>query len=62
MKRNTRRKLVLEAGAQERLDSADDVRLAPFIAAVRSNPRAPEPGGCDGPNLWFSGGTGKPER
>ncbi len=50
-------------GHQERLDTADAVRLAQFVRDFRNGPQAPERGGaCDGPNLFFTGGAGTPHR
>jgi hypothetical protein len=50
-------------GQQTRLDTAGDPQLVPLIGAYRNSPLAPEPdGGCEGPNLWFSGSTGNPEQ
>jgi hypothetical protein len=49
-------------GRQVHLDTVDDTRLAQTLQEIRNGPAAPEPdGGCDGPNLWISGATGKPE-
>jgi hypothetical protein len=48
---------------QLQLPAASDPRLGPTVAEYRNSPLAPEPdGGCEGPNLWFSGSTGNPER
>jgi hypothetical protein len=45
------------------LPTADDPRLSPTVAEYRNSPLALEPvRGCEGPNLWFSGSTGDPER
>ena len=50
-------------GHQERLEAADLSRLQQFIRDFRNGPLAPERGGaCDGPNLYFSGGAGRPHR
>jgi hypothetical protein len=47
---------------QSQLPGASDPRLEPTVAEYRNSPLAPEPdGGCEGPNLWFSGSTGDPE-
>jgi hypothetical protein len=56
--------VVVSAWEQQlQLASAGDPRLKPKVADFRNSPLAPEPdGGCDGPNLWFSGGAGDPER
>lgn len=56
--------VVVSAWEQQRqLASAFDPRLEPTVDEFLNHPLAPEPnGGCDGPNLWFSGGTGHPER
>jgi hypothetical protein len=49
-------------GRQLRLDTVDPVRLDQALRDIRNGPPAPEPGGgCDGPNLLLSGGTGNPE-
>jgi hypothetical protein len=44
------------------LDAVDDIRLEQALTNIRDGPEAPEPGGgCDGPNLLLTGGTGNPE-
>jgi hypothetical protein len=49
-------------GHQQAFDSLDMTALATVVEDLRNSPDAPEPGGsCEGPNLWFSGGTGNPE-
>lgn len=49
-------------GRQVSLDTVDEVRVEQAVRDIRNGPKAPEPGGgCDGPNLWLSGGTGNPE-
>jgi hypothetical protein len=49
-------------GRQVPLDAVDDTRLEQALRDIRNGPAAPEPGGgCEGPNLWLSGGTGDPE-
>jgi hypothetical protein len=49
-------------GRQVQLEAVDDVRLEQALREIRDALEAPEPGGgCDGPNLWLSGGTGDPE-
>ena len=49
-------------GRQVQLDVIDDSGLAQTLIEIRAGPDAPEPGGgCDGPNLWLSGGTGDPD-
>lgn len=55
--------VVVSAWEQQlQVTSAGDPRLEPTVSAFTNSPLAPEPdGGCDGPNLWFSGGTGDPE-
>ena len=48
--------------SQVSLESVDPTLLARAVRDVRDGLDAPEPGGgCDGPNLWLSGGTGNPE-
>jgi hypothetical protein len=50
-------------GQQVQLGAASDPQLEQTVREFRNSPRAPEPGGsCDGPNLWFTGSTGNPER
>jgi hypothetical protein len=47
---------------QVQLESAESALLAQAVHDIRDGLDAPEPGGgCDGPNLWLSGGTGNPE-
>ena len=55
--------VVVSAWEQQRqFDTADDPHVEETVAAYLNDPLAPEPnGGCDGPNLWFSGGTGHPD-
>ena len=49
-------------GGQVQLEAVDDARLEQTLREIRDGFEAPEPGGgCDGPNLWLSGGTGDPE-
>ena len=48
---------------QTSLDSADPSLIAGALLGIRDGLDAPEPGGgCDGPNLWLSGGTGNPDK
>jgi hypothetical protein len=47
---------------QVNLESVDPAHLAQGVRDIRDGLDAPEPGGgCEGPNLWLSGGTGNPE-
>ena len=47
---------------QQRFDSLDMAALGSVVQDLRNSAAAPEPGGsCEGPNIWFSGGTGNPE-
>jgi hypothetical protein len=49
-------------GHQLSFDTVDVAQLEQAVQALRNSDQAPEPGGsCEGPNLWFSGGTGDPE-
>ena len=49
-------------GRQLLLDTLDSASLEQALLDIREGPDAPEPGGgCDGPNLRLSGGTGNPE-
>ena len=49
-------------GRQLPLDTVDSASLEQALLDIREGPEAPEPGGgCDGPNLGLSGGTGNPE-
>ena len=49
-------------GHQQRFDTLDMAALEILVQDLRNSPDAPEPGGsCEGPNIWFSGGTGNPE-
>lgn len=49
-------------GRQVQLDAIDETRLAQALQDIRAGLEAPEPGGgCEGPNLWLTGGTGNPE-
>jgi hypothetical protein len=48
-------------GHQTRFEHAEQAALQQFIQRFRNGPDAPEPGaGCDGPNLFFTGGAGRP--
>ena len=55
--------LVVSAwGHQQIFDSLDVSVLGTVVGELRTSSGAPEPGGsCEGPNLWFSGATDKPE-
>lgn len=54
--------LVSAWGRQAPLDVIDASHLERTTAEIRNGLEAPEPGGgCDGPNLWFTGATGDPE-
>jgi hypothetical protein len=47
---------------QMSIESAEAPLLVQAVRDIRDGLDAPEPGGgCDGPNLWLSGGTGSPE-
>ena len=56
-------RVVLSAwGRQLPLDAVDSTSLNRALTEIHDGPEAPEPGGgCDGPNLGLSGGTGNPE-
>jgi hypothetical protein len=44
-------------------EAADATQLAAFVHDFRNGPQAPERNGpCDGPNLYFTGSAGSPER
>ena len=54
--------VVTSWGHQQSFDTVDIPQLEQAIQTLRNSEQAPEPnGGCDGPNLWFSGATGNPE-
>ena len=54
--------VVTSWGHQQSFDTVDIGQLEAAIQTLRTSGQAPEPnGGCDGPNLFFSGATGDPE-